>query len=162
MFSTCPAVADPYTIAVCVLGLAFCCPRIVWSSVPIAMTELPGPSSGTDCEYLPVELRPVPGKVLAQVLRESLKKGSRDLGRLIYEHEKAECLSCIRKKRRGKDACPPIVFTVKQWKFYQIRVASSRSLPQLLRLREQSGTYPPLDLRRPDVSMDWRFDVRPH
>lgn len=162
MFSTCPAVAGPYITAVCVLGLAFCCPRIVWCFVPIAMTELPGPSSGTDCEYLPVELRPVPGKVLAQVLRESLKKGSKDLCRLIYEHEKAECASCIRKKRRGKDACPPIVFTMKQWKFFQIRVASSRSLPQLLRLREQSGTYPPLDLRRSDVSMEWRFDVRQH
>lgn len=161
MFSTCPAVADPYITAVCVLGLAFCCPGIVWSFAPIAMTELQDPSSGTDCEYLPVELRPVPGKVLAQVLRESLK-GSRDLCRLIYEHEKAECASCIRKKRRGKDACPPIVFTMKQWKFFKIRVASSRSLPQLLRLREQSGTYPPLDLRRSDVSMEWRFDVRQH
>lgn len=159
MFSTCLAVADPYITVVCALGLAFCCPRIVWSFAPIVMTELPGPSSGTDCEYLPVELRPVPGKVLAQVLRERLK-GSKDLCRLIYEHEKAECASCIRKKRRGKDACPPIVFTMKQWKFFQIRVASSRSLPQLLRLREQSGTYPPLDLRRSDVTAEWRFGVR--
>ena len=110
MFSTCPAVAGPYITAVCMLGLPFCCPRIVWCFVLIAMTELPGPSSGTDCEYLPVELRPVPGKVLAQVLRASLE-GSKDLCRLIYEHEKAECASCVQKKRRGKDACPPIVFT---------------------------------------------------
>ena len=53
MFSTCPAVAGPYITAVCVLGLAFCCPRIVWSFVPIAMTELPGPSSGTDNTVYP-------------------------------------------------------------------------------------------------------------
>lgn len=161
MFSTCPAVAGPYITVVFVLGLAFCCPRIVWSFVPIAMTELPGPSSGTECEYLPVELRPVPGKVLVQTLRASLE-GSKDLCRLICEKEKVDCASCIRKKRRGKDACPPIVFTAKQWKLFQIRVASPRSLPQLLRLREQSGTYPPLDLRRSDVSMEWHFDVRGH
>lgn len=161
MHSTCPAVAGLYITVACGRGLPFCCPRIVWCFVLIAMIELPGPSSGTECEYLPVELRPVPDKVFAQVLRASLE-GSKDLCRLIYEYEKAECASCVQKKRRGKDACPPIVFTVKQWKFFQIRVASSRSLPLLLRERERSGTYPPIHLRRSDVCMKRRFDVRQH
>lgn len=116
------------------------------------MTELPAQSSGNECEYLPVELRPVPAKLL--VMLQASLGGSRDLSRLIYENEKADCASCIRKNRRGKDACPPIVFADKQWKLFQIRVASSRALPQLMRLREH--------LQRSDVSMEWRYDLRQH
>ena len=160
MCSTCPAVVGRCITVVFVLGFHFCCLTSVWCSAHIAMTELPVPSSGNECEYLPVELRPVPVKLLV-ALRMSLEN-SKDLCRLIYEYEKADCVGCVQTNRQGKDACSPLLFPVNQWKFFQYRVDSSRPLPQLMTLREQSGMYPPIYLRRGNVSRAWHYDLRQH
>lgn len=104
MSSTCHTVVGLFITVVFAHGSHFCCLTSVWFCAHIAMTELPVPSSGDDCKYLPMELRPVPIKLLL-TLRTSLEY-SKDLCRLIYENEKADCGSCVRKNRRGKDAFP--------------------------------------------------------